>query len=142
MKKKGLKHLAFFAVMAATLAGSALTVFASAEPTFGQKMAQAGRNTIIGLVTVFIILLVLSFLISLFKYIAPKKKVSAKKTTTEFVIPKKAAAAAEDDTELIAVIMAAIAASEGETYDPTRYRLKSIKRLPTSRRWNRARRDV
>ena len=57
------------------------SVFASAEPTFAEKMGQAGRNTVIGIVIVFFILLVLSLIISLFRFIAPKKKNTALKKT-------------------------------------------------------------
>ena len=115
----------------------AVSVFASAEPTFAEKMGQAGRNTVIGIVIVFFILLVLSLIISLFKFIAPKKRTALKKT--EYVNAAKEIKGRDEDEELIAVIMAAIVAAEGETVPPYAYRLKSIKRVKTTRRWNRAR---
>ncbi|MBR3397985.1 MAG: OadG family protein [Lachnospiraceae bacterium] len=114
------------------------SVFASAEPTFAEKMGQAGRNTVIGIVIVFFILLVLSLIISLFRFIAPKKKNTALKKT-EYVNAAKEIKGKDEDEELIAVIMAAIVAAEGETVPPYAYRLKSIKRVKTTRRWNRAR---
>ena len=141
--KKIRKNLpAFAGIVAVTAACSVQSVFAAAEPTFGEKMAQAGRNTLIGLITVFIILLALSFIISLFKFIAPKKKAAKKDTKTEFVnktAPKKDSA---EDEELAAVIIAAICASEGNEYIPGQYRLKSIKRVRSTRSWNKARRDA
>lgn len=113
-------------------------VYASAEPTLAENMAQAGRNTIIGIAIVFVILLVLSLIISLFKFIAPKKKAPTLHKT-EYVNVSKPAEDVNEDDELAAVIMAAIIAAEGETLSPYAYRLKSIKRVKTPRRWNRAR---
>jgi len=117
---------------------AAMSVFAASEPTFSEKMAQAGRNTIIGILIVFIVLLVLSLIISLFKFIAPKKKTQTLKKT-EYVNVPKTVEAVDEDEELAAVIMAAIIAAEGETISPYAYRLRSIKRVKTPRRWNRAR---
>ncbi len=89
-------------------------------------LKNAGLNTIMGVGIVFLVLVFLSFLISLFKYIPDpeKKKKEAEKKAAE---EKKAAAAAAvpaveeeeyaDDEELVAVIMAAIAASEGTSTD-------------------------
>ncbi|MDO4648224.1 MAG: OadG family transporter subunit [Eubacteriales bacterium] len=88
-------------------------------------LKNAGLNTLMGVGIVFCVLLFLSFLISLFKYIPDpekKKMEEAKKAAAE----KKAAAAAApvveeeeyaNDEELVAVIMAAIAASEGTSTD-------------------------
>lgn len=141
--KKIRKNLpVFLGALSVTAALSVQTVFASAEPTFGEKMAQAGRNTLIGLITVFVILLALSFIISLFKFIAPKKRASKKTEKTEFVnktVPKQAQT---EDEELAAVIIAAICAAEGTDYVPGQYRLKSIKRVRSTRSWNKARRDA
>ena len=141
--KKILKRLpAFLSVSAAACCMAALPVFAAAEPTFGEKMAQAGRNTLIGLITVFVILLLLSLVISCFKFIAPKKKDKAA-PKTEFVnktVPKKTSSA--DDEELTAVIIAAICAAQGSDYVPGQYRLKSIRRVRSARSWNRTRREA
>ena len=128
--------LAFFGAMTVL----ALPVFAS-EPTFGEKMAQAGRNTVIGLVTVFVILLALSLIIGLFRFIAPKKKAKAL-VKTEFVNKKPVAKPSVDDEELAAVIIAAICAAEGTDYVPGQYRLRSIRKIRYAKSWNRTRRDA
>ncbi len=128
---------------------SAVPVYAADARPLAEKLTEAGRNTVIGIVTVLVILLGLSLIISLFKFIPgaggkQKKTVKDEKTGTgDFVVVSKkpATAAVEDDgEELAAVIMAAIAAYEGEGFDPTKYRLRSVKRAGSSRRWNRARR--
>ena len=80
--------------------------------TLAQNMEKAALNTVMGLGTVFVILAFLIFVISLFKYI-PGLVEGKKKEST----PAPAAAVEDvtDDGELIAVIAAAIAASEGKT---------------------------
>lgn len=90
--------------------------------SMGEKMAQAGMNTVLGMGTTFVVLIILSLLISLFKYIpAMQKKFQHREEEEETeAIPEvpAATAAAEpktDDQELIAVIAAAVAASEGRT---------------------------
>lgn len=141
MKNRKIRLSAFFTALLSAVLIPVFNVCASQEPSFGEKMAQAGRNTVIGLVTVFVILLLLSFVISLFRFIAPKKKAAPAKKT-EYVnktVPKKPSA---DDEELAAVIIAAICAAEGTDYVPGQYRLKSIKSVKNTRSWNRARRVV
>ena len=96
------------------------------ESSFGDAMARAGLNTLIGMGVVFAVLILISFIISLFGYIPKiqaaldKKKASASAPAA----PAPAAAPApvveeavdySDDLELVAVIAAAIAAYEGET---------------------------
>ena len=94
--------------------------------TLAQNMEKAAMNTVMGLGTVFVILVFLIFVISLFKYIPGlvegKKKESAPAPAAAAPAPVVAAPVAEpavedvtDDGELIAVIAAAIAASEGKT---------------------------
>ncbi len=93
------------------------------ESTMGDLMAKAGMNTLIGMGTVFIVLILISFIISLFglipkmqaKMAEGKKK---KEETKEESIDNTIAQIVEkedvsDDLELVAVIAAAIAASEG-----------------------------
>jgi len=85
-------------------------------------MAEAGINTIIGISVVFLALLFISFVISLFKYISVfEKKLAERKagkslpeqaveqTMTQIATQEEAEA---DDLELIAVITAAIHAYE------------------------------
>ena len=94
--------------------------------TLAQNMEKAALNTLMGLGTVFVILAFLIFVISLFKYIPGlvegKKKESAPASAAAAPAPAAAAPVAEpvvedvtDDDELVAVIAAAIAASEGKT---------------------------
>lgn len=96
------------------------------ESSFGDSMAKAGLNTLIGMGVVFAVLILISFIISLFGYIPKiqaafsKKKANAE---TSKAAPAPAAPAPvveevvdySDDLELVAVIAAAIAAYEGET---------------------------
>lgn len=86
------------------------------------SLQRAALNTVMGLGTVFVMLIFLSFIISLMKYIP--KLVEGKKKEAAAVQPAVAAPAptpvveeVQDDTELIAVIAAAIAASEGTSTD-------------------------
>lgn len=81
------------------------------------NMQRAGLNTLMGMGTVFLVLIFLSFLISLFKYVPALLEGKKKETPAAAPAPVPAAAPVveevTDDTELIAVIAAAIAAAEG-----------------------------
>lgn len=100
------------------LAGGIAGWWASIE----DAMAEAGVNTVIGISVVFLALLFISFVISLFKYINKfEQKLADKKAGKTAPAPQPAAptpapvaeAAPEtDDLELIAVITAAIHAYE------------------------------
>jgi sodium pump decarboxylase gamma subunit len=95
----------------------------------GEKMKGAALNTIIGLVTVFLILILIAFLISRFVYISKleekfKERAKAKQEEKESPaldgisnvtaqIEAKESAELVDDTELVAVITAAICAATG-----------------------------
>ncbi|WP_455722083.1 OadG family protein [Agathobacter sp.] len=91
--------------------------------TMGQKLAKAGQNTAISMSIVFCVLVLISLIIYCFKFIAVignKPKKEAAPVEEKKAEPVAAAAPAEDltdDTELVAVISAAIAASEGTTTD-------------------------
>ena len=110
--------------------------------TLGENMTKAALNTLIGLGTVFLVLIFISLLISCFKYIsvaenALKKKKAAPAAAAPAPAPAAAAAAEEeenltDDLELVAVITAAIAASMGSSGDGLVVR--SIRRADTGRR--------
>lgn len=87
--------------------------------TFGEMMTNAALNTLIGMGTVFVVLILISVIISLFGLI-PKIQDSFKKkeTVQEKAVDNAVAQIIEqeelsDDLELVAVIAAAIAASEG-----------------------------
>ena len=109
--------------------------------SMGGLMTKAALNTLIGMGTVFVMLIFMSFIISLIKYVpallngtSKKKKEEAPKAAPA---PAVAAAVEEaeemDDTELVAVIAAAIAAAEGTTTDG--FVVRSIKRRK-SNKWN------
>jgi sodium pump decarboxylase gamma subunit len=95
----------------------------SAVYSKGELMKQAGMNTIIGMATVFVVLIFISFIISLFKFLpallAKKPKLpEPQKEAPAPVKPQAATATAKtknlmDDTELVAVITAAVYAAEG-----------------------------
>ncbi len=90
------------------------------EGTGQELMEQAGLNTVLGMGTTFVILILLALLISLFKFLpnGQKKKQAVKEDVTpEQAVAEAAAGEPEelaDDGELVAVIAAAIAASEGK----------------------------
>lgn len=83
--------------------------------TMGEKMKNAGLNTLLGMGTVFAVLLLISFIISGFSLLSKFEK-KEKKSETEKSVDNTIAQIIEaeeaDDTELIAVISAAIAAYE------------------------------
>lgn len=89
-----------------------------------ELMKQAGMNTLLGMGTVFIVLIFISFIISLFKFLpalfAKKPKIEdLKKEESKPAAPAKAATPAPagnlmNDAELVAVITAAIYAAEGQ----------------------------
>lgn len=112
--------------------------------TFGQNMQRAGLNTLMGVGIVFIVLIFLTFLISLFKYIGLlEKKLTGEKEPPKAAAPVPAPAASapvigeeeEDDLELIAVIAAAIAAAENTSTDS--FVVRSIKKVNKSK-WRNA----
>lgn len=100
------------------------------EATTGDKMVKATLNTVIGMGTVFIVLILISFLISLFRFIPgivegvtnifnKKEKVDENKesidnTIQQIVEKEENNSNLASDLELVAVISAAIAAYEGE----------------------------
>ena len=122
-------------------------IFADVEYSFGERMTNAALNTVMGMGTVFAVLIIMIGCISCFKFIpALEKKFSRKKKKapgTEntaqpapAVLPagEPALAAPVQDEELAAVIAAAIAASEGcESTDG--FVVRSIKRRGSS--WKR-----
>ena len=91
--------------------------------TFGELMQQAALNTVLGMGTTFVVLILLAIIIALFGKVmsgASKTKKAAPAAAPAKAAPAAAPAPAPveetvDDGELIAVIAAAIAASEGRT---------------------------
>lgn len=86
----------------------------------GEKLSKAGLNTLIGMATVFIILIFIIFIIDAFKYISVFEEKLAKKPkelTKEEIKLKEEVSTQEnllEDQELVAVISAAIMAYEEE----------------------------
>jgi sodium pump decarboxylase gamma subunit len=120
------------------------------EPQYslGETMKKAALNTLIGIFTVVCVLVFLSILISLFKYVnkleniknifKKNNKVEAEKEKVEEVDASVKNVDNEvdemDDTELVAVITAAIAASSQNNVSTDGFVVRSIKRVST-RRW-------
>ncbi|MCR5474011.1 MAG: OadG family protein [Lachnospiraceae bacterium] len=112
--------------------------------TFGEKMQKAGLNTLLGMGTVFIVLIIISIIISLFNFIpkiqaafnkdkqAAAEKEAAVDNTIMQIIEKEEQE--EDDLELVAVITAAVAAASGSSGSDG-FVVRSIKRRNNSV-WN------
>jgi sodium pump decarboxylase gamma subunit len=118
------------------------------DESFGQLMGRAALNTLIGMGTVFVVLILISLIISLFGYI-PKIQATFTKKSDVAEAPKPAPAVVvpeevdteeelADDTELVAVITAAIAAYEASvgTVSVEGFQVRSIKRANT-KNWKR-----
>lgn len=120
----------------------------SFEPVYttGEKLVQAGSNTLIGMGTVFAVLIFISLVISLFKFIPKisallskhkerkdhrpvvlkKYKDSDNSVNSGKITDEKEEVTKADDGELIAVIAAAISASTGMSTDD--FVVRSIRR--------------
>ena len=116
----GDEHGAVAEVIVNSDASDWISVSTNVTYSLGEIMAKAGLNTLLGMGTVFAVLILISLIISLFGYI-PKlvdsKKKAPEKAQTE-AADKVVAQIVEneelsDDLELVAVISAAIAAYEG-----------------------------
>ena len=129
--------------------GYVTSVTTSVIKGFGELMKNAALNTLLGMGTVFIVLILIAWIISLFKYIpALSEKLSGKKKQDAAPAPVSAPAPAAvpavqeeetDDGELVAVIAAAIAAYESENGSqaaPGDFVVRSIRRR--GGRWQRA----
>ncbi|MBU5481918.1 OadG family transporter subunit [Blautia sp. MSJ-19] len=109
--------------------------------SFATTMKNAALNTLMGIGTVFVILIMLIFLISLFQFIPgsgaqqekAKKKAAEEAASAPTPAPVAAAPVQEaDNSELIAVIAAAIAASEGTSTDG--FVVRSIRKINRKKR--------
>lgn len=116
----------------------------SVQYSLADNMQRAGMNTLMGIGIVFLMLVFLSFVIGLFKYIEKFQNVGKKKAAEEAPKAEEAPAPAiaqseaadedfADDLELAAVISAAIAAYENTSGDS--FVVRSIKK---SNKWHRA----
>ena len=116
------------------------TMTVNAQFSLGEILQKAGLNTILGMGTVFAVLIFIAFIISMFKYISvieealknkKNKKVEDVAVTTEKVEAPAVLEETCDDLELVAVIAAAIAAAEGTSTDS--FVVRSIRRRPSNR---------
>lgn len=120
----------------------------TADPvlTVNEILMKALINTLLGMGTVFVVLIFISFIISGFKLISKiqkksedkkKAKIEATRLVVNETVTEVVSDATEeiDDYELIAVISAAIAMAEGTSVDG--FRVRSIKRAKNSS-WKRA----
>ena len=103
-----------------------MPVLSGCASDLGSKMAKAGMNTVMGMGTVFIVLILFAFIISRFKYISVFEKwlnSRGHKDDVPKLQPMSPAAEPEedeepaDDLELVAVITAALAASLNTSTD-------------------------
>lgn len=87
----------------------------------GEKLEKAALNTLMGMGTVFCVLILISLIIYCFRFIpmllGGKKKKEEEKTETPALAAPVVEETLTDDLELVAVISAAIAAIEGTTTD-------------------------
>lgn len=119
------------------------------DMTFGERLAEAGQVTLLGLGMVFAVLALLWGILEIFRVIMQKS--GKKKKTVEPVIPEKSAQApaevaaesvpteAGDDGELTAAITAAVAAylaSEGDAAYAGGFRVVSFRRSGNGSAWN------
>lgn len=111
------------------------TFAVSAHYSTGEILKKAGLNTLLGMGAVFLVLILLAFIISLMKYIPvlmdilQGKKVPVNKSKGEDKVVLESVDET-DDLELVAVITAAIAASEGTSSDG--FVVRSIRRRPNN----------
>ncbi len=124
-----------------SMEGMITSISLSPEYTLAEKMQKALMNTVMGMGTVFLVLIFICLIISCFKYIntftnkpkeAPQAAVSVPVVQPPAVEKEEELA---DDLELVAVITAAIAASANTSADGLVVR--SIKRAPGAK-WKRA----
>ncbi len=119
-----------------TKAGEIKSISFDVEKTFGELMTNAGLNTLLGMGTVFAVLILISLVITCFNFIPAIQAAFTKKDKTPVAETKAVDTAVAqieaqeedlaDDLELVAVISAAIAAAEGTSTDG--FVVRSIRR--------------
>lgn len=119
----GSSHNATVEIVLDGSTGDFAGITTNVDYSLGEIMEKAGMNTLIGMGTVFVILILISLIISSFTLISKieenkRRKADAAAASSSAAQPAPAIApAAEeelaDDTELVAVIAAAVAAYEG-----------------------------
>lgn len=128
------------AIICATACVFGLTACGS---DMGERMQRAALNTLIGMGTVFLVLIIIIGVISLFKFIPMLQDRFTKKNAGEVqgedegtatqAVNAQEDADVSDDLELVAVIAAAIAASEGAA-SADGFVVRSIRRANRVRR--------
>ncbi len=122
----GVKHDAEVEVIFTVVKPNSLKVKSFAvnpSYTFGEKMGKAGMNTLLGMGSVFCVLIIIIFVISLFSFLPKLTQKKDKKAEKKDSVDNTIAQIIEneenlvDDLELVAVIAAAIAAYEGTSAD-------------------------
>ena len=132
---KMIMHISLFDTLGPQATSVEFSLPDTAENSIGAKMASAGANTLMGMGTVFAVLIFISLIISCFKVIPKITEARANKNkkaniTTEEDKSENVSANetvdVSDDLELIAVIASAIAASENTSTDS--FVVRSIRR--------------
>lgn len=118
-------------------------ITATPNYTFGEKMAKAGANTLMGMGTVFIVLIFISLIIGQFERIGKistkigtkwsnrKQKVDEKTEASLPAVPAPVSSSTQnpmDDAQLVAVITAAVAASNTASGGSDKLVVRSIKK--------------
>jgi len=121
----------------------AMLTFTACDGELGEKLGNAGLNTLMGMGVVFAVLILISLVISAFGLI--NKAEARKKAAAPAAVspaPAVQAPAVEqqeedltDDLELVAVIAAAIAASENTS--PDGLVVRSIRKVSSRNQWKR-----
>jgi len=116
------------------------------ELTIGEILQKAGMNTLLGMGTVFLVLILISLVIASLGILSNSEDTPKKENTTPApkapavastpVAPVQTAAPLPDEVEMAIVIATAIAAAEEETGSDG-YRVSSIKRAKNSK-WRRS----
>ena len=119
----GSDHNATVEIVLDLITGEAQSFTTNVAYSTGEIMLKAAMNTVIGMGTVFAVLILICLIISCFSFISKfeakqKQKTDVKAASTDVKSAPVVAQIAEeeelaDDTELVAVIAAAIAAYEG-----------------------------
>ena len=119
----------------------------TAAMSFSERMSYGLQVFVVGVATVFAVLIILWLALILFKvflYDIPQKKADKKKAAeaekapVAKIVPEPVIeeTATEDDTQLIAVITAAIAAYTSESGNSLPFRVVSYKRVSGANGWN------
>lgn len=116
--------------------------------SMGENMTKAALNTVMGMGTVFVVLIFISLLIGCFKYInvfekkmreksAPAQAAAPAPAPVPVPVPAAEEEEAADDLELAAVIAAAVTAASEEAVPADGLVVRSIRRVPNGK-WKNA----